>query len=443
MTSFTQPKIFNLKSVLLVNLCLVSLALTACGDSTPTPPPPTAAPTTAPAATTLAIPPTTPPTTAVAGTTIPPTPAAPTTAAPTTVAPTTAAPTTAAATTVPATTAASGTAGAAVPLAADEQEVTFTSQGDTIYGTLLIPKNATGKIPVALLLSGSGPTDRNGNNPLINGLTNSHLEFARVLAGQGVASLRYDKLSTGKTGLAHLASNPANIDFQVYLDEARSAYDYLKTRPEFDPNRMMILGHSEGGLIALVLADQLKASQGVKALVLAAPLSRPYLTTIHDQIAAQYTAAVKAGAFTQAQADAAIAELEQINKSLLETGKYPPTITTPALKQLFTPVNEKFLAQVGKYDPQKLAAGLPATMPVLAMCGQKDQQVSCDDVKYLMQGFQQAGNAQAKLVELAKVDHVFKEVPGTPNPTLDYGNPNLKFSQEATQNLSNFAKSAL
>lgn len=132
-----------------------------------------------------------------------------------------------------------------------------------------------------------------------------------------------------------------------------------------------------------------------------------------------------------------------INKSLLETGKLPATINTPALKQIYTPANEKFLAQIGKYDPQKIAAGLPATIPVLAMCGAKDQQVLCDDVKVLMQGFQQAGNSQATLVELANVNHVFKEVPGTPNPTLDYSNPNLKFSQEAAQALGTFVKSSL
>jgi hypothetical protein len=55
--------------------------------------------------------------------------------------------------------------------------------------------------------------------------------------------------------------------------------------------------------------------------------------------------------------------------------------------------------------------------------------VSCEDVKVMMQGFEKAGNSHASFFELPNVNHVFKEVPGTPNPGLDYGNPNLKFSQ--------------
>jgi acetyl esterase/lipase len=331
-----------------------------------------------------------------------------------------------------------------LPLAEDEQEVTFNSAGDTLFGTLLLPKQSTtGKVPATLLIAGSGPTDRNGNNPLIPGLVNSQLNFARVLADQGVASLRYDKIGTGKTGLGRFATNPAAVDFQTFVDEARSAYNFLKTRPEIDPQRIMVLGHSEGGLIGLVLADQLKDSAGVKALTLAAPLSRPYLQTIHDQLTTQYAAAVKAGSVTQEQADAALAELDQIIKSLQETGKIPATVTNPALKQIFSPYNEKFLAQVSKYDPQQIAAGLPTGFPALVMCGAKDQQVSCKDVKVMMQGFEKAGNSHASFFELPNVNHVFKEVSGTPNPGLDYGNPNLKFSQEAIMRLSAFVKANL
>jgi alpha-beta hydrolase superfamily lysophospholipase len=432
-----------------LNLGLVTLLLVACGDDT-------VAPTGSPAPTGITTPPantsapgtsagTTAPAT-TAGTTVAATTAA-TTLAATTLPPTTSIPTTAPGTTSAPTTGPTGTTEAAATsqgATGQEQEVTFTSQGDTIYGTLLKPTGgSSGKMPVALIIAGSGPTDRDGNSALISGKIDNLKYFAQVLAANGIASLRYDKIATGKTGLGHLASNPTSLDFQVYVDEARAAYDYLKAQPDFDPQRIMILGHSEGGLIGLILADQLKTSQEIKALVLASPISRPYLQTIHDQLTAQYNAAVKAGAVTQAQADAALTELDQINKSLLETGKYPATINTPALKQIYAPVNEKFLGDVAKYDPQQIAAGLPTSLPVLAMCGSKDQQISCDDVGYLMQGFQKAGNTKASLAVLANVDHVYKEVPGTPNPNTDYNNPNLKFSQEAATKLGDFIKSGL
>ncbi len=410
---------------------LLGLLLTGCGDPTATNQPPA---TSAPAATTAA------------ATNAPPTSAAPTN---TSVAPTNAPATNAAPANPTAPTQTSGsTAGPTNPaaLAKDEQEVSFASGKETLYGTLLLPQTGqNAKLAAAILISGSGPTDRNGNNTLIPGAVNSHSNFARILADQGVASLRYDKLGTGKTGLGSYASRLGEVDFNVYLEEARDAYNYLKGRPEIDPQRMLILGHSEGGLIALVVADQLKDKGGPKALILAAPVSRPYLETLRNQIAAQYEQAQKNGLVTKEQAEAGLKELDDIIKSLLETGKQPPTISNPAFKPLFNPINDKFLATVGKYDPPKVAAGLSPTLPVLALCGLKDIQVLCSDVQNLMQGFQKAGNTRAVLYQLADVNHVFKEVPGAtdPNPLVDYANPNLKFSQEATAKMAAFVKANL
>ncbi len=327
-----------------------------------------------------------------------------------------------------------------IPL--NEQEISFTSGKNMLYGSLLLPVNPNGKLPAALLLAGSGPTDRNGNSRLLQGEINSQRDFARSLAAQGVASLRYDKVGSGRTGLASFAQIPADIGFQTFVDEANQAYDFLKNRPEIDPQRLMIFGHSEGGLIALILAGQLKTG-GPKALVLAAPLSRPYLETIRLQLATQYAEAQQTGLVTKEQADTALTELGGLIKSLMETGKLPASITTTVLKQLFNPANEKFLSQVSQYDPARLASGLPSDLPALVMCGQKDQQVSCADVQNLMSGFQKAGNRRAVSRELVNVNHVFKEVPGAPRGALDYTNPDLSFSIEAATLLAAFIKTSL
>lgn len=324
--------------------------------------------------------------------------------------------------------------------AVHEQDVSFTSGPDTLYGTFELPAAApSGKVPAALIISGSGPTDRNGNAPQFPAM-NTNLNFARALAADGVASFRYDKLGSGKTGLGSHA-NGQGIDFNLYLQEARDAYDWLAGQPQVDPSRIVILGHSEGGLFALVLAQQLQGTaHPPRALVLAAPLSVRYLDLLKEQITAQYQAAVTAGQVTHAQATAALQELDQIISSVRQQGKFPTTITTPALQALFLPVNQPFLIQTDRYDPAAVAAQLPPTLPVLVLHGSKDQEISGADIDHLMRGFQQAGNTHVVRAELPNVDHIFKVVTGTPNPARDYADPSLPFSPDAVARLAAFVR---
>lgn len=333
----------------------------------------------------------------------------------------------------------------AVSAAPSEQEVQFTSGNDTLYGSLLLPDMQPGqKVPAVVIISGSGPTDRDGNTPLLDGKIDANRNFAQALANMGIASLRYDKLGTGKTGLASFADHLADIGFNLFVDEAQAAYGFLRSRPEIDPQRVMLLGHSEGGLIALIVANQLKGTPDQPAaLALAAPLGSPYLETVRRQLTDQYRAGQAAGVIPQADADAAIAELNAIIKSLVETQHLPATITTPALQQIFNPYNEKFLAQVAPYNPMQLAATLPPTLPTLILHGTKDVQISSDDVNNVLHGFQTAGNSRAALFELANVDHVFKEIPGDPNPATEYTNPDFPFSHEAVDRLNTFVSGSI
>src|SRR5262249_42624626 len=109
-----------------------------------------------------------------------------------------------------------------------------------------------------------------------------------------------------------------------------------------------------------------------------------------------------------------------------------------ALQQLFNPTTARFLAQADAYDPRALAASLPPTLPALVLRGEKDQQVSAADVRQLAVGFEAAGNAGSVVHELPDVAHVFKVVPGAPNPAVDYCNPDLPFSPEAAVDLTDF-----
>lgn len=323
-----------------------------------------------------------------------------------------------------------------------EQEVQFTSGPDTLYGTLTVP--APGKHPAALIIAGSGPTDRNGNNPLIPGEVGNLRYFADVLAEVGVVVLRFDKFGTGRTGLASRANDLTNIDFQMFVDHARAAYDYLAARPEVDPARIMVLGHSEGALIALALYSGWgEGANPPAALALMAAPGKPYLDMIHGQVAAQLAEGVRAGLVKQAEADATLAELVSITESLLATGTVPADIKTQLFKQIFSPANLKFLSQIARLDPVKLAAALPTALPVLLLCGEKDAQVPCSDVRLLEVALRAVGSTGAEFAELPDVNHVFKEVTGTPRGVLDYGDPALPYSRAAGERLAAFAQRAL
>ena len=333
------------------------------------------------------------------------------------------------------------TTAAAPPASANEREVSFSAGGDTIFGTLLLPANAT-KVPAVVLLSGSGPTDRDGNSQLLPGRVDSHLRLARILGDQGVASLRFDKLGTGKTGLASYASHPGDADFNVYINEAKAALNYLKNRPEVDSSRIMILGHSEGGMIALVVAAD--RNNSVKAAVLINGLSRPYLETIRDQVEDGVSAAVRLGQMSATNGDQLLRLTDSINDSLLQNGTLPSNFQIPQLlQQIYNPASVKFLATVARYDPRQLASSLPKTFPVLVTCGEKDIQVPCSDVQNVLNGFKQAGNDHVTAVTLKNANHVMQVVEGEGKGMADYTNPALPFSDQMKQALIDFVKKNL
>jgi hypothetical protein len=119
-----------------------------------------------------------------------------------------------------------------------DQQVTFTSGSMTIYATFRHPKDVTGLVPAVLLIAGSGPTDRNGNSSLIPGPVDTLNTLADWLSQDGVASLRYDKLGSGRTGLGPYAADPASIGISVYEQESRSALQFLAKEKVIDDREL-------------------------------------------------------------------------------------------------------------------------------------------------------------------------------------------------------------
>src|SRR6266567_584318 len=152
--------------------------------------------------------------------------------------------------------------------AAADRSVQFTVDGTTTYGTLHVPAHRGGQhLAAALLLAGSGPTDRNGDDAAA-GLEPHTLQLiAGVLGRSGIMTLRFDKYFSGQTGAGAYAGHPSAIDLAAFIRQADAAYDFLRAQPAADPRRMLVAGHSEGGMYALLVAESVAPRPAGLALI--------------------------------------------------------------------------------------------------------------------------------------------------------------------------------
>lgn len=260
-----------------------------------------------------------------------------------------------------------GTGSVLAPSGSDS-EVSFESGGTVFHGSARTPD---GEIRgAALLLPGSGPTDRNGNQP---GLSVSDVlsRTADVLASHGIASLRFDKIGAGATGLgAYTAETLGEYGFVDQVDDADAAARLLADRTGVAVEDLLVLGHSEGGLTALALAER-----GVGGgFGLLAPLPVRYLDLLRDQV----EDVVAAGRVDEAQAEILRRELPRTIDSIRSTATVPED-QDPLLDQFgFNAANAKFLYESDRMDPPDLAATLADDVPVLLTCSDEDLNIGCD-----------------------------------------------------------------
>lgn len=255
--------------------------------------------------------------------------------------------------------------------------VLHTPTGD-IDGTLTLPKGLSG-CPLALILAGSGPTNRDGNNPVMQ--NNSLRMLAHALAGSGIASLRFDKRGLGGSRAAGKAE--ADLRFDDFVGDAQAWLELLAKDPRF--TRLFVIGHSEGSLIGMM------AAKGrAQAFVSLAGPGRPAAAVLREQLAAQ-PSLVKEAAY-------------RILDSL-EAG-YPASQVPPYLAALFRPSVQPYLMSWFKYDPAKELALLH--MPVLVLQGTTDMQVSEADARLLAKA-----NTSAQLQIVPHMNHVLKNYAGT------------------------------
>lgn len=169
-----------------------------------------------------------------------------------------------------------------------QTEVTFQGAGIELAGVVTLPNGDVQKAPAVLLMPGSGPTDRDGNQP---GLTTDLLkDLSNALAEAGYVTFRFDKRPVARYQSQWpktLAELGPFFNWENHLADVEAAYGVLKSRPEVDAKRIAILGHSEGGLFATAVGKKL----GAKALLLLGAPGRNMGDILYSQVSAQVSSA--------------------------------------------------------------------------------------------------------------------------------------------------------
>jgi alpha-beta hydrolase superfamily lysophospholipase len=253
-----------------------------------------------------------------------------------------------------------------------QRAVRFTgSEGATLVGTLLLPIwSELEKVPGVVLVAGSGPTDRDGNNSLVPDRIDLLKQIAELLAEAGIASLRYDKRGIGASTSrpsGSIAELERFFSWDNFVGDVVAAQAELVRHDEIKPYATALLGHSEGGILVLAAAPAITRNPPHGMVLVATPGRR-----LADILRAQ----IGRGAPNLAgPADRAIAAIEA-------TGHVPADLPRE-LSALFPPYAGPFLQRLLAFDPaQALAA---SRLPCLVLQGGADRQiVPMEDVQPLI-----------------------------------------------------------
>jgi hypothetical protein len=275
-----------------------------------------------------------------------------------------------------------------------DDDVTFeVADGLTIHGTYRHQQGG-GPAPAALLISESGPTDRNGDNAVVGPIGNMR-QLAEQLSDHGVASLRYDKVGTGKTGLGPYQGHPNDVVSAVYTAGAQAAVRYLAGRSGTDKDRISVYGLGEGTIHAMALAtDTTSGAPKIHSLGLFQPLPGRYLDIITNR--------VRGDASPQTLATW-LAAVDEVRTKGTVSDKLPE-----GLGAIVNPGNVRAVVETDKIDPIAEAAKVPAGTPVLLTCSDTDSQAKCDIEQPLIDALK---HTALTVVRLRGVNHVLRDDP--------------------------------
>ncbi|MDS3862449.1 alpha/beta fold hydrolase [Thermosynechococcaceae cyanobacterium BACA0444] len=289
-------------------------------------------------------------------------------------------------------------------------EVQITTSTGTLYGTQIIPASNVPE-PGVLIIAGSGPTDRNGNNPLA-GQNNSLKLLAEGLAGHGIAAIRYDKRGIGESSVA--GTKEVDLRFDTYVEDAALWIQQLQADSRF--SSVTVIGHSEGSLIGMLATQK----TGADAFISIAGSAQTASQVLRDQLRPRLPEAL------WQQSEQILAALEQGN-----------TVTSvpPELNTLYRSSVQPYLISWFRYTPAQEIRRL--TVPVLIVQGTTDIQVSVREAQALKMA---KPDAELRIIE--GMNHVLKAVPLDPEQqNASYSEPTLPVVPELVDGISQFIHS--
>lgn len=273
-----------------------------------------------------------------------------------------------------------------------EKSIQFKTDSLTLYGTLTLPLKLKSNQPIFIFVHGSGPSDRDetiGPNKLF-------LDLASGLASKGIPSLRYDKRT-------YLYKNPnqSNDIHKEVLQDVSSAIKWVKQQDNLTENPIYIIGHSMGAYLAPLIAQQ---NPQVKGIVMMAGNNRPLEELILEQY--NYLADLNEGDAERMKTE--IAKIE----TQIHYLKNNLTKDSPADK-LPLGIPASYWLSLKAYHPNDVIQCL--TIPILVLQGERDYQVTMKD--YNLWANSMAGKSNYSSISYEKLNHIFTEGEGKPNPT--------------------------
>ena len=279
----------------------------------------------------------------------------------------------------------------------------------TIYGTLLEPEQTTKPMPVVLILAGSGPTDRNGNNQFTL-QTNAYRLLAEALQANGIASVRFDKRAIGASAAA--GADESKLHFDHLVDDTVRWIELLSQDKRF--SKIVVLGHSEGSLIGMLACIQSNKAAGF--ISLCGP-GKPIDEVIREQYTGQ----------PQSVKDTLFPILDALKQG--KTVEKVPDV----LLSIVRPSVQPYMISWMKYDPRTEIQKL--TIPVLIVQGTTDIQVSIADAEKLSEA-----NPKAKKVIIKDMAHALKKSASATalSQQSSYTDPKLPLHEDLMPNITEF-----